>query len=140
MNFATLTLTAANREIKRHVYAKKKVQVFSFLPDETAWLVVLYVLCKVTFVRGKFQVRRKIFTFLFLKHFPSQSVWHLLCRQSFFVRRTFENEREIRKETKQKMLIFSLKAVLSRKGPLKFNGHFNINQSCATVNKDTRSV
>lgn len=81
MNFATLTLTAAKREIKRLAYAKKKVQLFSFLLASTAWLVVLYVLCKVTFVRGKFQERRKIFTFLFLKHFPSQSRWHLLCRK-----------------------------------------------------------
>ena len=29
MNFATLTLTAAKREIKRVAYAKKKVQVLS---------------------------------------------------------------------------------------------------------------
>ena len=77
MNFATLTLTAAKREIKRLAYAKKKVQLFSFLLASTAWLVVLYVLYKVTFVRR----RTKIFTFLFLKHFPSQSRWHLLCRK-----------------------------------------------------------
>ena len=77
MNFATLTLTAARREIKRLAYAKKKVQLFSFLLASTAWLVVLYVLYKVTFVRR----RRQIFTFLFLKHFPSQSRWHLLCRK-----------------------------------------------------------
>ena len=77
MNFATLTLTAAKREIKRLAYAKKKVQLFSFLLASTAWLVVLYVLYKVTFVRR----RRKIFTFLLLKHFPSQSRWHLLSRK-----------------------------------------------------------
>ena len=53
MNFATLTLTAAKREIKRLAYAKKKVQLFSFLLASTAWLVVLYVLYKVTFVRRK---------------------------------------------------------------------------------------
>ena len=65
MNFATLTLTAAKREIKRLAYAKKKVQLFSSLLASTAWLVVLYVLYKVTFVRRKFQDRRKIFTCLF---------------------------------------------------------------------------
>ena len=81
MNFATLTLTAAKREIKRLAHANKKVQLFSFLPAATAGLAVLYVLYKVTFVRQQFQERRKISTFLLLKHFPSQSGWHLLCRK-----------------------------------------------------------
>ena len=63
MNFATLTLTAAKREIERLVYANKKVQVFSFLPVATAWLVVLYVLCKSYLRPRKISSEKKDFYF-----------------------------------------------------------------------------
>ena len=74
MNFATLTLTAAKREIKRLAYAKKKVQVFSFLTAATAWLVVLHVLCKSYLRQRKISREKKDFYFSILKTF-FLSIW-----------------------------------------------------------------
>ena len=74
MNFATLTSIAAKREIKRFAYAKKKVQMFSFLTAATAWLIVLYVSCKSYLRPRKISREKKDFYFSIFKTF-SFSIW-----------------------------------------------------------------
>ena len=50
-------------------YANKKVQVFSFLPDATAWLVVLYVQSKSYLGPRKISSEKKDFFFSIFKTF-----------------------------------------------------------------------
>jgi len=65
MNFATLTLTAAKREIKRLAYAKKKVQVFSFLTAATAWLVFYMYYTKLPSSGENFKREERFLLFYF---------------------------------------------------------------------------
>ena len=124
MNFATLTLTAAKREIKRLAYANKKVQVFSFLSDATAWLVVLYVLCKSYLRPRKISSEKKDFYFSIFKTFSFSIYLAFVMLKVIFCQNFWKLKRNKKRNKTKKMLIFPPKTVVSRKGTLKFK-HFS---------------